>query len=658
MPSVHVSLSAQSEEPKQVCNTISTSLSCPNRFMALLYIYAQPSTSGGTGKSKEVLDSEDYDYSLEQSWEDLTVNMRKYDNELVNGWKQDIDTLLVFAGLFSAVVTAFTVESYKWLSEDPVDTTVILLSSILSQLSGVNFTIPPVAPQFQPTPSSVRINSFWFLSLILSLASSLFSLLCKQWLREHRRETHTRTQQEAQALRQLRRDSFDRWGVPTFLATLPFLLEVSLLLFFAGLLELLWTLHVAPLFTVGGTAIISGTGLYLITTFLPGVTAIASLLRDIQSTSKHPRYELMCPYKSPLTWVVFRMLGRFVSTDTISSFFHLTVAESKRRWIEQYTRYLKSDIRRLIDWSTLDLNTIQRWRWHDGGANIYSLASLQSLVTTLRDSPSALSSMKSVLRSFPPSEITTVAFNEWKFSTWLEPTAEDIEDFLPDTLPTRLSRRRQTIGFTSSNHLLKSASTFRLLTLNWDFLTNTRFLCCSYEKYAYYPSVLVSNLERALRRSTALLQRNVPEHTGMHFIIPFYVMERFWTHPDHRVRMVGLEYLRFYEAGWLNYPKVTGAGVEESEGERYTLVATLSRHLSAHAERSILDCSPTKLSALLTSWRGLKFLVFVNDQILAHRLHNTTLGTRKAILDSWTTCLVHVREMYALPSDYFRSLGQ
>ncbi|EEB94327.1 hypothetical protein MPER_06873, partial [Moniliophthora perniciosa FA553] len=91
---------------------------------------------------------------------------------MVKGWRDDIDTLLVFAGLFSAVVTAFVIESYQWLAEDPADTTVTLLIHLISvQASGSQAT--PFEPtQFTPDPSSIRINVFWFLSLILSLTSA------------------------------------------------------------------------------------------------------------------------------------------------------------------------------------------------------------------------------------------------------------------------------------------------------------------------------------------------------------------------------------------------------------------------------------------------------------------------------------------------------
>ncbi|EEB99333.1 hypothetical protein MPER_01007, partial [Moniliophthora perniciosa FA553] len=166
-----------------------------------------------------------------KSWEVLQRAVARHDDDMVKNYKEDIDTQLVFAGLFSAVVTAFLIESYQWLSEDPADTTVALLIQISAQLNGSQ-GISTEQPPFEADSSSIP----------------LFGLLCKQWLREHQRDTQTRTPGEELALRQLRRDSFEKWGVSSFLSALPILLEVALLLFFVVMLS---------------------TGLYFVTTALP-----------------------------------------------------------------------------------------------------------------------------------------------------------------------------------------------------------------------------------------------------------------------------------------------------------------------------------------------------------------------------------------------------
>ncbi|KAF9253949.1 hypothetical protein L218DRAFT_887537, partial [Marasmius fiardii PR-910] len=122
--------------------------------------------------------------TVQQSWEQIMKKVDTLDEDLVKGHKEDIDTLLVFAGLFLAVVTAFTMESYQWLDEDPADKSAMLLLQIAQQLSRQTH-IPPPLQHFTPSSSAVRINTFWFLSLTLALIDALFGLLCKQWLWEY-----------------------------------------------------------------------------------------------------------------------------------------------------------------------------------------------------------------------------------------------------------------------------------------------------------------------------------------------------------------------------------------------------------------------------------------------------------------------------------------
>ncbi|KAK1219171.1 hypothetical protein PQX77_018129, partial [Marasmius sp. AFHP31] len=263
--------------------------------------------------------------TLEKSWEVIMKEVTSLDDGLVGGWKEDIDTLLVFAGLFSAVVTAFTIESYQWLQEAPEDTTVTLLKQISQQMNG---TSVPEPDTFSVSSSDVAINILWFLSLIIALVDALFALLCKQWLREHRRHTHTRTPDEALALRWLRHRSLEKWHVPKILASLPMLLELALFLFLAGLLELLRTRH-PVLFSIATIVVAVAAVFYFGTTIIPAV----DIIRQAQQVTDElwhqrnnpkryspsvfittlPPMEYICPYKSPQAWVAcqsLRLLSR------------------------------------------------------------------------------------------------------------------------------------------------------------------------------------------------------------------------------------------------------------------------------------------------------------------------------------------------------------
>ncbi|KAJ6567988.1 hypothetical protein DFH09DRAFT_1155586, partial [Mycena vulgaris] len=60
-------------------------------------------------------------------WAVYVSEAEKYDKSLVESWKNDMERMLIKAGLFSASLTVFLVESYKTMLPDIGDTTVIPL---------------------------------------------------------------------------------------------------------------------------------------------------------------------------------------------------------------------------------------------------------------------------------------------------------------------------------------------------------------------------------------------------------------------------------------------------------------------------------------------------------------------------------------------------
>ncbi|KAJ7496602.1 hypothetical protein FB451DRAFT_1018414, partial [Mycena latifolia] len=68
-------------------------------------------------------------------WSVYISEAEKYDKALVESWRVDMEGMLLFAGLFSASLTAFIIESYKTLTPDSDDTTAALLAQISDQLA-------------------------------------------------------------------------------------------------------------------------------------------------------------------------------------------------------------------------------------------------------------------------------------------------------------------------------------------------------------------------------------------------------------------------------------------------------------------------------------------------------------------------------------------
>ncbi|KAI0688599.1 hypothetical protein BC835DRAFT_1284369, partial [Cytidiella melzeri] len=184
-------------------------------------------------------------------WAAIDRVIRDYDEEKVRDCKEDIDTLLVFAGLFSAVLTAFLIESYQNLLEDTASDSLSAQRQLVAQTSSyqlqgnlINSTAAhptPPAP-FQPSSVAIRVNVLWFASLLFALTTASFGILVKQWLREYMAVQNPSPQARLR-LRHLRYPELSKWKIFEIAAFLPLLLQLSLALFFIGLCDFTASVH-------------------------------------------------------------------------------------------------------------------------------------------------------------------------------------------------------------------------------------------------------------------------------------------------------------------------------------------------------------------------------------------------------------------------------
>ncbi|TFY80039.1 hypothetical protein EWM64_g3973 [Hericium alpestre] len=190
----------------------------------------------------------DYGESSAKIWSVYVNATEKYDRALVESWKGDMDGILIFAGLFSAVVTAFLVESSKLFQEDQSTTTTAILAQISLQLSAMsNHSQAPVPPFnaniHPPVPSyALRVNVLWVLSLLLSLLCALCATLIQGWARNylHAVERHAAPHQRAR-IRAFLFYGIEQSRVDAIVEGVPLLLHVSLFLFIAGIQQ-----YIAP----------------------------------------------------------------------------------------------------------------------------------------------------------------------------------------------------------------------------------------------------------------------------------------------------------------------------------------------------------------------------------------------------------------------------
>lgn len=222
-------------------------------------------------------------------WKVYMDEAELFDVELTEGWKDTVDVLLVFAGLFSAVVATLAGISIQALQPDYAQVTV----DILLELLAVQRAIASGNTAADVTPASFSLNAFpsastldrwvnglWFTSLAFSLCTALIATIIKQWIQQYRAFAGGTTLEQV-IHRQYRFMGLNKWRVPTIIALLPSLLHVSLFLFLAGMSLFLYPLDQAAFHAV--VVITSGTcTLYLISSILPAL---------------FPR----CPYRTPIS---------------------------------------------------------------------------------------------------------------------------------------------------------------------------------------------------------------------------------------------------------------------------------------------------------------------------------------------------------------------
>ncbi|CAK5266884.1 unnamed protein product [Mycena citricolor] len=231
--------------------------------------------------------------------ESYIAGAEKYDKAIVEGWRRDMEGLLIFAGLFSSVLTAFIIESYQKLSPDPAQATLQALALISAQLSAIaNGTqlavdVPGTDP-FTPSAASVACNIFLFISLGLSLACALLATLVEQWARHFLQKVDARSSPLVRA----RVLSYLYFGAKRFkmhdiVEIVPMLLHLSLTFFLAGLIALLRPINSTVM-------IVSVLMFVFVLVIYCGATVLPLKFSD-------------CPYRTPLTHICWRLYNFYRS---------------------------------------------------------------------------------------------------------------------------------------------------------------------------------------------------------------------------------------------------------------------------------------------------------------------------------------------------------
>ncbi|KAF8801208.1 hypothetical protein BYT27DRAFT_7174551 [Phlegmacium glaucopus] len=206
-------------------------------------------------------DERDFDSRADKLWLIYNKEAESYDRALMETWKDDMDSIIIFAGLFSAVLTAFLVDATKSLKPDPTEQTNALLSQtvvLLAQISqqlGPNgsqtITLPPQPLElFKPNPSDLRVNIFWYMSLGFSITAALGATLVQQWVRDYLQLFQRLSGSlERSRMRQYLFHGLSSNHMALLVECIPAFIHISLFLFFIGLAENLFATNHAVAIT-------------------------------------------------------------------------------------------------------------------------------------------------------------------------------------------------------------------------------------------------------------------------------------------------------------------------------------------------------------------------------------------------------------------------
>ncbi|EMD32199.1 hypothetical protein CERSUDRAFT_58781, partial [Gelatoporia subvermispora B] len=171
----------------------------------------------------------------DKAWDICADRLKKHDKHMVKAWKEEIDNLLVFAGLVSAILTAFNVETFRSLEpQSETDPTTQTLLHLLEQANpSLNYTTSALPDHLNiPATSSVSINALWFLSLVVSLSAASVAIVLRQWLNHYISPTCPVLMRSAY-IYCLRSDfRLMKWRVPGILNLIPILTQLALIFFF------------------------------------------------------------------------------------------------------------------------------------------------------------------------------------------------------------------------------------------------------------------------------------------------------------------------------------------------------------------------------------------------------------------------------------------
>ncbi|TFY61607.1 hypothetical protein EVG20_g6993 [Dentipellis fragilis] len=188
-------------------------------------------------------------------WSNYVKLAERRDKAVTTAWTNDMNGVVIFAGLYSAALTAFLVESYQSLQEDPADTSVVLLRQTV-------FLLAQISQQLSPIATIVQQWAGYRMQVFQKFDNPI----------------------ECSRIRQYLYEGTARWNLNVVIETIPGLIHMALFLFFIGLADFLFSLDrvvasiTSTLMLITVILYLGSTGLPLLSPQSPYQTPLSNIL--------------------------------------------------------------------------------------------------------------------------------------------------------------------------------------------------------------------------------------------------------------------------------------------------------------------------------------------------------------------------------------------
>ncbi|KAH9051457.1 hypothetical protein EDB87DRAFT_1664906 [Lactarius vividus] len=278
-------------------------------------------------------------------WLEYLKEIGEQDKAMVERYQKEADSTLVFAGLFTAVITVSLVESYKWLSPNSGDQTVALLTQLINNSRGIplqNISATNGQP-FKPTSSAIMVNVTWFCSVVLCLGCAVFATVIQQQARQYLVLTQRPGEPYERArLRMFLFNGLGKFYVDTVLQLLSMSLHTSILFYCVGLVIYIFTIGEGIGFLTLGPVTLGPLTLgYLAIVYLSAFYFIYGIATYL------PFFYFDCPYGTPFTALAWYLHHIFWS-GVFSTIRHIPGLRLEKR-INEHKQRFRDGLQRTVE---------------------------------------------------------------------------------------------------------------------------------------------------------------------------------------------------------------------------------------------------------------------------------------------------------------------